>query len=228
MIRLFVDSDLSAQQKIVLPVKQVHYLTHVMRLKSDEEVEIFNGRQGVWRALLKQEKKQTTLICQEQIQQQIALKPCILCPALIKKEHMDMVLQKATELGATEIYPIVAERSVMHTLNMERAQSIICEACEQCERVDVPVLHTPQKLPQVLEELKEKTHLIWLSERGQTHKTSSDLPPALFVGPEGGWTQKEQDLFKQYHAQEWHLGHTILRAETACLAGLVLCLDENE
>ena len=225
MIRLFVDSDLSAQQKIVLPVKQAHYLTHVMRLKSDEEVEIFNGRQGVWRALLKQEKKQTTLICQEQIQQQIALKPCILCPALIKKEHMDMVLQKATELGATEIYPIVAERSVMHTLNMERAQSIICEACEQCERVDVPVLHTPQKLSQILDELKEKTHLIWLSERGQTHKTHSDLPPALFVGPEGGWTDDEVELLEQHGFARYSLGPRILRTDTAVIALLARLMD---
>ncbi len=227
MIRLFVNADLCLGQKVLLPVKQAHYVCHVMRLKDGEELAVLNGRQGLWSAQVVLEKKQVFLKLLKQLLPQQNLPRRILCPALIKKEAMDLVLQKATELGATEIYPILAERSVVNHLNMERAQNIIQEACEQCERLDAPQLFAPKKLEEVILLLKGQADLIWLSERGKNGGQKTALVPAFFVGPEGGWSPKEQELFRKSKAIEWHLGHTILRAETASIAALSLCLLEN-
>lgn len=221
MIRLFVEGNLQAQIDIELSVFQAHYLCHVMRLKESDEITCFNGRQGEWLGTISYHKKKAFLQIQKRLYQQKKLPECILCPALIKKEAMDFVWQKATELGVTKIYPIIAERSVVKSFNQEHALSVIREACEQCERMDIPEIMKPDTLDHILEKLQDKT-CIWLSERGEGADYDSAETPAFFVGPEGGWSPKEQKLLKEKADCEWHLGQTILRAETASLAALAI------
>ena len=222
MIRLFVESDLKEKQVIELSVFQTHYLCHVMRLKEGDEVACFNGSQGEGLGKLSHQKKKVYIQIQKQIRKQKNLPECILCPALIKKEAMDFVWQKATELGVTKIYPILADRSVMKTFNKTHALSVVREACEQCERMDVPEIVGLDNLEDTIQKLKGKVRLIWLSERGGDSLDHFDFVPAFFVGPEGGWSEKEKKLLKSKADDEWHLGQTILRAETACLSALAI------
>lgn len=222
MIRLFIDDDLNQNAQIALSVFQTHYLCHVMRQKEGAEVVCFNGRDGEWSAHLGYVKKKAFLHVQKQIRRQINLSECILCPALIKKEAMDFVWQKATELGVTHIYPILAERTVVHKFNLEHAKSVMIEACEQCERMDIPQIMPPNDLSETLKKLKGKACIIWMSERGQGADFDCTQTPAFFVGPEGGWSEKEQQILKQNADFEWHLGQTILRAETASLSALAV------
>ena len=228
MIRLFVEGELKEKSQLELSVFQSHYLCHVMRLKGKAEIACFNGSQGEWLAKLFYQKKKAYLQVQKQIQKQKKLPECILCPALIKKEAMDFVWQKATELGATKIYPIVAERSVLKTFNKARALSVVREACEQCERMDIPEIMAPDTLENTIKKLQGSVHLVWLSERGKGPCTDFDGVPAFFVGPEGGWSPKEQKLLSEKADNEWHLGQTILRAETACLAALSIYLAKKK
>lgn len=222
MIRLFLDSHFDKNQEIALSAPQSHYLTHVMRLAEGDTVVCFNGTQGDWEALLKKQKKEWFLIPQKQILPQQTREKCVLCLALIKRDHLALALQKATELGVTEIHFIQAERSNNERINMDRLRAIITEASEQCERNDIPALFAPKPLQKVIEKLSDKTQLIWLSERGITDGKMKKLPPAFFVGPEGGWTEKEQELFQKSQAFSWHLGNTILRAETAAITAISL------
>ena len=228
MIRLFVNVDLSQNEKVVLSAPQSHYLTHVMRLKEGDEIVCFNGIQGDWKALLFRQKKEWFLMPQEQVFSQQKRERVILCLALIKRDALVLALQKATELGVTEIHLIQADRSNNERVNMERLKAIITEACEQCERNDIPLLYAPESLACVMESLSKKVQFVWLSERGNTSGKISSLPPAFFVGPEGGWTEKEQKLFQQKGAFSWHLGNTILRAETAALTAVALWLYRDE
>lgn len=222
MSRIFVDKTLKKNESVVLSAQQSHYLVHVMRLKEGDKVICFNGKEGDWEALLKRQKKDWCLVLQKQIYSQQKREEAVLCLALIKREPLTYALQKATELGVTKIYLIQAERSNNERVNMERLRSIIVEACEQCERNDIPELFVPESLSKVIEKLSNKTQLIWLSERGTTNGEAKKLPPAFFVGPEGGWTVQEQLLFQKSNAFSWHLGNTILRAETAALTALAL------
>ncbi len=221
MIRLFVEGSLSEKKEIELSVFQAHYLRHVMRLKEGDEISCFNGDDGEWMGSITYRKKKVVLKVQKQIQKQKNLPECILCPALIKKEAMDFIWQKATELGVTQIYPIIAERSVVKNFNQTHVLSVVKEACEQCERMDIPQIHTPDTLSNTLEKLKDKT-CIWLSERGGNTDYSCSEVPAFFVGPEGGWSEKEHKILAQKADSAWHLGQTILRAETACLSALAV------
>jgi len=228
MIRLFVDFSLKKLGEVALSAPQSHYLTHVMRLKEGDKVTCFNGKQGDWETTLAKQKKEWGLISQEQIKPQQKREDCILCLALIKREPLVYTLQKATELGVTEIHLIQAQRSNNERVNMERLRSIVVEACEQCERNDIPRLFAPESLSKVIENLSDKTQLVWLSERGTTNGKMSKLPPAFFIGPEGGWNEKEQALFQNSNAFSWHLGNTILRAETAAVTAVALWQYKSE
>ena len=230
MIRLFVPDSLSANQPVFLSESHLHYLRHVMRRQVGDPVLLFNGRDGEWQSTLqKLDKKSGVCLPQQQTRIQVLPEKRILCPALIKKENMDLILQKATELGVSDIYPLLTERTVVSKLNLERAQSLVIEATEQSERLTVPSIHNPQKIAAVLSQLPQNVTPICLSERGQTTAPlSAGKSYAFFVGPEGGWTPAELTFFEQNQVLFWHLGTTILRAETASIAALScasFCLD---
>ena len=228
MIRLFLDTPFKPDQKISLSAPHSHYLTHVMRLKEGEEIICFNGKQGDWIGLLEKQKKEYFFSPKKQITAQQTRSDCILCMSLIKRDPLALTLQKATELGVTQSHLIQADRSNSERVNMERLYAIIVEACEQCERNDIPTIFAPISLDKKIEELRLKAQPVWLSERGTTSGQMGKLPPAFFVGPEGGWSNREQTLFKQVSALSWHLGNTILRAETAAITALALWQYKSE
>ena len=222
MIRLFVSQNLSEKETIQLSELQAHYLLHVMRRQIGDSVLLFNGRDGEWSATIQLlEKKKNQLILTKQTKPQIINESLILCPALIKKEPMDFVFQKATELGVSDIYPLITERTVVSKINSERTNRLLIEAAEQCERLTIPTLHEPIKLTDLWHTLPSSAQPICLAERGQEHTPKfSEKTPALCIGPEGGWSPDELDLFSRHQTSFWHMGNTILRAETAAIAAI--------
>ena len=228
MTRLFVAFDFKKNERVSLSAPQSHYLTHVMRLADGDKVICFNGKQGDWESTLTKQKKEWFLIPKRQILPQQTREKCVLCLALIKREPLALALQKVTELGVTEIHLIQAERSNNERVNMDRLRAIVVEASEQCERNDIPAIFAPEPLQKVIEKLSDTTQIVWLSERGKTDGKMKKLPPAFFVGPEGGWTEKEQKLFQKSNAFSWHLGNTILRAETAAITAISLWKYHDE
>lgn len=221
MIRLFVEETLKEGIRIVLPEKQGHYLRHVMRLEAGKEVALFNGKDGEWTAVLSYPtKKESVLQVQHQTREQIYLKPCALAFALIKKENTALILQKATELGVTHIYPLITKRTIIRSLNRERAEMIIQEAAEQCERVDIPQLHPVMDLRLFVKDMPQAFTPVHLAERATVSDTlTPDMAPLFIVGPEGGFTPDENALIAQMpQVKIVHLGETVLRAETAALA----------
>ena len=204
MIRLFITVPLAAAQSVPLSEAHTHYLLHVMRQRPGNQILVFNGQDGEWLCdIVELSKKKGLLQVKQQTQKQTALPPLTLCPALIKKENMDFVFQKATELGVTCIRPVLTQ-----------------EAAEQCERLSVPELFEPTPLRRLLCDLPADTVLVCLSERGKTTApVPTNRPVAFLVGPEGGFTPEELDEIAQRPQTVFcHLGDTILRAETASVA----------
>lgn len=221
MIRLFTEEKLFKNQMVVMTEKQMHYIKNVMRLKEGDIVHLFNGIDGEWAcSLFFEGKKQLCLDVQKQIRQQEDLSKVVLCFAIIKKENTDLILQKATELGVTEIYPMITDRTVVRGFNLERAKLILTEAAEQSERLSVPVIYEPMKLSMVLNRLPKECTPVYLAERSETtQKLSKNIIPAFLIGPEGGFSPMENKLLLNHkNMQTVHLGKTILRAETAVFA----------
>ncbi|MDR2901514.1 MAG: 16S rRNA (uracil(1498)-N(3))-methyltransferase [Lactobacillales bacterium] len=222
MIRLFISQKIAADILVLLDEKQHHYLCRVMRLKDGDTVSVFNSLDGEWEGKLKTvSKKETGLLPVRQIRAPLKTPDCILCPALIKKENMDLVIQKATELGATQIRPVITDHTAHRSFNLARARLIAIESAEQCERLDVPDIYLPQPLLSFLKEFPADKKLVYLSERGQTSGNGIGGAHAFLIGPEGGFSPAEiKHLAGLDFAVPLHLGDRILRAETASIAVL--------
>jgi 16S rRNA (uracil1498-N3)-methyltransferase len=153
--------------------------------------------------------------------------------SLIKNDNFDLVLQKATELGVTQIVPVITDRTIKKDLNMQRSQRILVEASEQCGRVDVPVITSVKRLNESLSELSEsktKEVGVFVCNMGGTNikdvlnkkNTYKDL--VFLIGPEGGWSPKEIALFESSKIKSVSINQNVLRAETAALALLAVVL----
>lgn len=227
-IRVFVSADLSVGGAVSLDESQGHYLVHVMRRKIGDNILLFNGKNGEFLATITNIKKQdVTLSVQEKTKEFQATEELVLFLPIIKKQAFDYALQKATECGATQIYPIQTEYTDIPKLNVERAQLIVQEAAEQCRRLDVPEVFPVRKLKESIQkDFKDKIVYTGAEDgRGQSIKDafSAKETAALLIGPEGGFSPQEFELLASVPQVKFiDLGARILKAETAVVAGLTL------
>ena len=154
-----------------------------------------------------------------------------LCPALLKKDRFDLVLEKATELGVARIQPVVTRRCVADKLNAERAHAIVTEAAEQCARTALPQVASVPKLEALLRDWPQGRTLFFADESGGEQAAdafrSAGRPAALLVGPEGGFDDAERALIRSHPcARPISLGPRILRGETAAIAGTALWMAQ--
>lgn len=231
-IRLFIDTiQFSANQEISICGNQHHYLSKVMRIGKGDNVIIFNGHDGDWLAKVVDitNKHCSLFLCKQLKQQQLEPK-LTLCFAPIKAVTPAWIVQKATELGASDIVPILTERTIVRKVNHEKMHLSAIEAAEQCERQTVPIIHPPLPLSKLLTRPNFHGKLLFCDERipitsglAMALKGLECKDDALLIGPEGGFTLEEKTMLQKYQfVQPISLGERILRAETATLAALAL------
>lgn len=232
-IRLFVTSPLEIGRGVAASEAQSHYLANVMRRSVGDTLKLFNGRDGEWAARI-------TAISRKSVQfEPLAMTraqdidpDCWLCFALLKRQKTDLVVEKATELGVSVIQPMITERTQADHVKLERLRAIAIEAAEQCERLAVPEIREPMRLPALLAAWPSARQLFIADERrtgaGLSPPADALQPFALMTGPEGGWTSAELDGIGAHplvsRCSRVSLGPRILRAETAAIAGLALLL----
>lgn len=228
--RLFVTADLTAGAVLDLPREQAHYLTTVMRAREGEAVLLFNGRHGEWRAVIARLGKAAATLAVEAATRPQAAEPDLwLLAAPIKKERIDLVAEKASELGASALWPVFTRRTVMGRVNADRLAAHLVEAAEQCERLSVPDLLPPCPLDKALAGWDPQRILLFLDETGggpPLAQVLAGLPDgklAVLVGPEGGFDPAEREVLARLpFARPVSLGPRILRAETAAIAALAV------
>lgn len=227
--RIFVSPNL-AQDSVVTPnLDQTHHLIHVLRLKSGDVVRVFNGRHGEFRGeILATGKKTIDIRIHDCLRPQRDEPDLWLCAAPIKKAHFDFMLEKATELGVSEIQPILTQRTQIREVNGDRAWTICREAAEQSERLTVPAVGNPVSIDDLTAVFPTDRALIVCAEHGEAapihyalqnikHKTKA----AIMTGPEGGFAAEELDKLRSLpNALFVRLGPRILRADTAAIAAL--------
>jgi 16S rRNA (uracil1498-N3)-methyltransferase len=225
-IRLFVRDRLERDAAVSLPPGQARYVLTVMRCRLGDAVRLFNGMDGEWRAVIIQAgRAQATVLAQEKLREQAPDGADIsLAFALLKRDATDLVVQKATELGATAIQPVITVRTNAARVNLQRLCAIATEAAEQSERLAIPEVRAPVSLKGLLDTWPNDRMLFTAMERTDSPRLRPLNDSAgLLVGPEGGWTEEERRLILSHtFARPVSLGGLVLRAETACLAGLVL------
>jgi 16S rRNA (uracil1498-N3)-methyltransferase len=230
LIRLYVTHGLIAAPLLVLAPEQAHYLTHVMRLKDGDELLLFNGRDGEWRARIAAVGKRT---CQLEVlartRPQSTGPDLDLVVALVKRARLETIVEKAAELGARRVRLAITERTNAERTNVARLAAIAAEAAEQTGRLDVPQIAAPQKLERLLAEWPADRPLMFCDEAGEAPPALEALAGrapgswAVLIGPEGGFSAKERAAIRALPgAVPVSLGPRILRADTAAIAALTL------
>lgn len=234
--RLYVTSDLAAGAE--LADVDVHYLRTVLRLGEGAEVELFNGRDGGWRGRIAQLGKRAALIAvSEQVAAQTTLPDLMLMFAPLKKTRIDFLVEKATELGVTSLWPVLTDHAITDRVNERRLGEIAREAAEQSRRLCVPEIRAPRRLRDTFDLLEREGRRLFVADEtgggrplGEILAAAPPGPAAFLVGPEGGFSAGELDLVRRLDiVTAIDLGPRILRAETAATAALAcfqaLCGD---
>ena len=225
--RLFVPDPLAEGVEIAASPAQAHYLGTVMRQAAGAPLRLFNGSDGEWAARLAAIRKdRATFAVKRQTRPQAPEPDLWLVFAPLKRDATDLVVEKATELGASAILPVFTERTNTARLNLDRLRAIATEAAEQCERLTLPRMADPQRLADLLAAWPAGRPLHAALERAEAPPARGiDSAAALLIGPEGGFSPAEvQMLRRQSFIRPVSLGPRILRAETAAIAGLALLL----
>ena len=226
--RLFVAGPLALGASLTIEGPQAHYLVRVMRVAPSDAVMLCDNRTGEWAARVTDTDKRAVVMQVETLLRPREEVPdFMLCAALLKKDRFDLVLEKACELGARRIQPVLTRRCVADKLNLERARSILVEAAEQCARTALPELLAPVPLGALLKGWEPSRALFFADENGgenaAQHFAAFLGPAALLTGPEGGFDDTERTAIRALpSARAITLGPRVLRGETAAIAGLAL------
>ncbi|MEM1045911.1 MAG: 16S rRNA (uracil(1498)-N(3))-methyltransferase [Pseudomonadota bacterium] len=232
-VRLHVDAALSPGASVALQKDQLHYLVSVMRLGPGAEILVFNGRDGEWTATLSEASKKRGLLTIENcLRPQTPASRLDYCFAPLKQARLDYMVQKATEMGAGRLRPVLTQHGQVSRVNTDRMRANAIEACEQCGVLSVPEICQPEPLAAFLDSWPVDNPdglILFCDEAAPTDDPLtilSALAPgalALLIGPEGGFSTAEREqLLAMPSVRAIPLGPRILRADTAAVAALAL------
>lgn len=226
-IRLFVDAELGQGQRVPLSRDQAHYLFGVMRQAVGAHVSLFNGRDGEWRArVVEAGKRAAVLLCEARTAPQRQPPDLWLIFAPIKKARTDFIVEKAAEMGAARILPVLTDLTNSERVRRDRLQAHAIEAAEQCGGTFVPEVAEAAKLSALLDAWDTARRIMFCDEAlaGAGRALPGDPGPwAILIGPEGGFSDAERArLATMACAHAVSLGPRILRADTAAVAALTV------
>jgi 16S rRNA (uracil1498-N3)-methyltransferase len=220
--RFFVSQITEKNDELTISdVDVIHQMKNVLRLREGDSVVLLDGSGKEYFAKVKIILKSESIFSKEKIKSNPQdIHTINLYFSIPKKDKAEWILQKCTELGVNNFVPVISDRTEKINLKKERAEIIIREAAEQSEKVFLPTFHEPVKLEESLVDLKpEETFYLELGvEKIDLQKLKDNLSLNIFVGPEGGWSEKDKEVFTKFNIKSYSLGDFVLRAETASVA----------
>lgn len=228
--RLFLDASLAAGASIALDRDQANYLVNVLRMTAGAPVLVFNGRDGEWLAAVRaQGRKQAELEPLRQTRPQPPAPDLVYLFAPLKHARLDYMVQKAVEMGAGVLWPVLTRRTQVSRLNLDRMRANAVEAAEQCGILALPEIRPEAALPAALAALEPDRMLVFCDEAMQHDSPVAALAAvgpakvAVLIGPEGGFDETERrQIAERPNTVSISLGPRILRADTAAVAALAL------
>jgi 16S rRNA (uracil1498-N3)-methyltransferase len=229
--RLFVDAALAQDARVALDRDQSNYLGNVLRLAAGAAILAFNGRDGEWQAAIEGRKRPDSLVILKQTRPQDRLADLAYVFAPLKHARLDYMVQKAVEMGAASLQPVLTRFTQVSRVNGERMRANVIEAAEQCGILSLAAVAEPVPLERFLSQRAATRLLVFCDEAAETENPAAALQGArdsargidVLIGPEGGFADEERALLlRQPHILRLALGPRILRADTAAVAALAL------
>ena len=228
--RLFVDAPLAQDGRVELDRDQSNYLGNVLRLAAGAEVLAFNGRDGEWQAAIEGRKRPDGLVILQQTRPQDRLPDLAYVFAPLKHARLDYMVQKAIEMGAASLQPVLTRFTQASRVNTERMRANVVEAAEQCGILSIATVAEPMPLERFLSQRAAGRLLIFCDEAAELENPIQSLQGArategidVLIGPEGGFAEEERALLlRQPKILRLALGPRIMRADTAAVAALAL------
>ena len=229
--RLFVDAPLIEGGAVALDRSQSNYLGNVLRLGAGDHVLIFNGRDGEWQAAIEGRKRPDGLTIRQRVRPQDRLADIAYVFAPLKHARLDYIVQKAVEMGAATLAPVLTRHTQVSRVNGERMRANVIEAAEQCGILSLAEVKDPVPLERFIRERTAARMLVFCDEAAEIADPLQALRGGsaghagidLLIGPEGGFAADERELLlRQPHVTRLALGPRILRADTAGVAALAL------
>ena len=234
--RLFVDVPLAQDARVPLDRDQSNYLGNVLRLAAAAEVLAFNGRDGEWQAAIEGRKRPDGLVILQQTRPQDRLAELAYVFAPLKHARLDYMVQKAIEMGAATLQPVLTRFTQASRVNTERMRANVVEAAEQCGILSIATVAEPVPLDRYLSQRAADRLLIFCDEAAEVQSPIRSLEKAraagldqgrigidVLIGPEGGFAEEERALLlRQPKILRLALGPRIMRADTAAVAALAL------
>ena len=222
-IRLFFSNSITTGMTDMLDKSQSHYLNKVMRVKENEFFSLFNNK-GEWEAkILKISKGLVEFEIIKQLRQKENMKDLWLAFSPIKSNYQNFMIQKATELGVTKFLPIIFDRTIVRSINVERLKKIAIEASEQSNRINIPSIEQTQNLESFLN--SNLVDLIFTDLNSTNKKIDksklTNKPTCIIVGPEGDFSELEREKILTFKGvQAIKINDNILRSETAVISAI--------
>lgn len=228
--RLFITSPLAEGAGIEATPEQFNYLANVLRMNEGMDLLVFNGRDGEWKArLTKPAKKQLVITPFELARPQPPWSDLVFLFAPLKAGRLDYLVQKAVEMGAGSIQPVLTQHTQVHRVGIDRLQANVIEAAEQCGILCVPKVAEPARLEAVLEGWDPSRRMIFCDEDSAGNNPVAKLGSigekklAILIGPEGGFSEAERSILRSLpFVTAIPLGPRILRADTAAVAAMAV------
>ena len=238
--RLFVAAPLHCGATVTLEAAQAHYLTGVLRLTAGDPVLLFNGSEGEWKARLAGTgKRNTALAVEAQTRPQTPAGALHYVFSPLKRARLDYVVQKAVEMGASHLHPVMMRHTQAERVNLDRMRANAIEAAEQCGILAIPQIAAPVDLTAAIAALGATCHLVFCDEdapcrdpvaalradlgEAKDLKAADGTALAVVIGPEGGFAEDERAMLADRPGtSRIALGPRILRADTAAVAALAI------
>jgi 16S rRNA (uracil1498-N3)-methyltransferase len=229
--RIYLDAPLAGACEVSLDREQANYLLNVLRLKRGDGVLLFNGRDGEWQARLAGTgKRALTAVAGERIREQPRPSDLHFLFAPLKHARLDYLVQKAVEMGASRLQPVITRHTQVARLNLDRMRANVIEAAQQCGILALPEVAEPVAFDTVAGAAGANRLLVFCDEDAEVKDpvaalatARAGLPLAVLIGPEGGFAEEERAaLLKRPNVVRIALGPRILRADTAAVAALAL------
>ena len=228
-IRIFIEKNIRTESEIVLSKSQSHYLKNVMRKKEEEKIFIFNSNDGEWLAKLRYVNKELRLIPTNQTRKATESfhVDIWICFGVIKPRNIGYLIEKTTEIGVNNFFPLKTEFSENIKLNYSRLNKIAIEATEQSENINVPKIDEVTKLKDFFTKIDSDRKIIMCDEKKKNNSIMKILGKnkfkklAIFIGPVGGWSKNDmKEFLNQKEVFFISLGNSLLKADTAAIYAL--------